>query len=217
MEKDNLFFGILHAVTTFSILIPFATGIIRYRRLNGTLKILAWFIFIAVLFEVLLTYIGAKGINNLAIMNVFVIIQYLFFSWVFYRAFNSYIIRKGIVAALICFTAFALLNLFLLQGVKQFNSWSLGLMCLLLMCTALLFFYEVFKEGKVQRLERYPMFWVASAALLYFAGCFFLFIFSNYALAESNELLYAEWSIHSVINIVANLCYAIGLWLSQVN
>ena len=214
-EHDSLL--ILHNASTYSILIPLLFGILKYRKLTTTLAVLFWFLFLSALFEVMLEYTSHKGINNLAIGNSFTIVQYVCLSVVFYLAFSSQAIRKGIVAALICFTAFALLNLFFLQGIRQLNSWSLGLANLLLMLVALLFYYELFKEGKVQRLERYPMFWVASAVLLYAAGCFFLFIFSNYALAESKELLYAQWSIHSVINIVANLCYAIGLWLSPGN
>lgn len=214
MEESNPIIGILLKVSDFSILAPVAAGIIRYKGLNETLKLFTWFIFISVLFEASLFYTNSKGINNLAILNVFVIVQYCFFTWVFRRAFGSYAIRKGMVAVLVCFTAFALLNLFFLQGVRQFNTWSLGLMCMLLLLVILLFFYELFNDGNVQRLERYPMFWVASGALIYFAGNLFLFIFINYVLAQSNALAYAEWGIHSGLNIISNLCYAVGLWLS---
>jgi hypothetical protein len=163
-----------------------------------------------------ISYVFAeKGINNHAIGNTFIIIQYLFLSAVFYLSFGSYIIRKGLLVVAVLFTVFGIVNLLSMQGHDCFNTWTLGLANLLLMLVALLFYYKLFKEGKVQRLERYPMFWVASAVLFYAAGCFFLFISSNYALAESNEFLYAKWSIHSVINIITNLCYAIGLWLSK--
>ena len=146
-------------------------------------------------------------------MNVFTMAEFAFLGAVFYKVFSSPVIKKGMVAVLAAFGAFAAANLLWLQGGGQFNTWTMGLECLLLMLVALLFLFEVFRQGKVPRLERYPMFWVASGALLYFAGNLFLFIFSNYVLAESQNALYAEWGIHSSLNIITNLCYAAGLWL----
>jgi len=121
------------------------------------------------------------------------------------------------MAALICFLFFGVVNLLFLQGDAQFNTWTQGISCILLILFVLLLFFELFKAGKVKRLERHPLFWVASGALLYFAGCMFLFIFSNLVLEVSNEALNALYSIHSVINMVANIIYAIGLWLSPRN
>lgn len=206
---------VLHKVSDFSIIIPAAVGIIWYKHMRAGLVVLVWLILISILFEAAMYYMGEKGMNNHIIGNVFIIVQYVFLSVVFYLSFSSYIIRKGLLVVAVLFTVFGMVNLLFVQGHDCFNSWTLGLANLLLMLVALLFYYKLFKEGKVQRLERYPLFWVASAVLLYAAGNFYLFIFSNYALAESNEFLYAQWSIHSVINIVTNLCYAIGLWVSQ--
>lgn len=214
MEESDSIIGILLKASGFSIIIPIAVGLMRYKRLDAGLTVLVWLLLISILFEAVMYFTGERGINNHLIGNPFIIIQYLFLSAVFYLSFGSYIIRKGIVVVAVLFVVFGIANLLSMQGHDCFNTWTLGIACLLLMLVALLFYYELFKEGKVQRLERYPLFWVASAVLVYAAGCFFLFIFSNYALEESKELLYVQWSIHSVINIVTNLCYAVGLWLS---
>lgn len=214
MEQSHPAIGILLEVSGYSILAPVAIGIIRYGQLHGALKIFWWFVFVSALFEIVLNYTGIKGIENLVIINVFVIVQYVFFSWVFYRAFNSQVIKKGIAGMVAVFVAFGAVNLLFGQGTGRFNTWTMGLESLLLMAVVLLFLYETFRQGRVPYLQRYPMFWVASGALLYFAGNLFLFIFINYVLAGSTNAAYAEWGIHSAINITANLCYTAALWLS---
>ncbi len=206
--------NILGVASAFSVLVPVVAGIIRYQRLDKALKVFAWFIFLSLLFDAAFVYTANRGINNLVLSSLFRIIQYAAFSMLFYYSFRSRIIRKGIMAILICFLFFSVVNLLFLQGASQFNTWTQGISCILLILFVLLFFFELFKAGKVKRLERYPLFWVASAALLYFAGSMFLFIFSNLVLAVSNEALDGLYSIHSVINMVANIIYAIGLWLS---
>lgn len=203
----------LKYLSGFSILLPVIVGIVWYNRLSKPLIILSWFLILSAFFEMALQYTSYNGINNLIIINVHNIVEFVFLGAVFYKVFNSAIIKKGMLAVLAAFGAFAVANLLFMQGTGQFNTWTMGLECLLLMLMVLLFLFELFKEGKVLRLERYPMFWVASGALFYFAGSLFLFIFSNYVLAGSQNALYAEWGIHSSVNIITNLCYAVSLWI----
>lgn len=210
-------YWIFGQVSAYSLLLPVVAGFFRYRGLAWELKIFCWLLFLMVPFDVVLTYTSYKGINNLAIMNVYTVLQCTFFVFVFREAITGLAIRTGIVVLLAGFGVFAVANLLWMQGWNQFNSWTMGLQCLLLTLIVLLYLYGVFREGKVMRLERYPMFWVASGVLIYFAGNLFLFIFINYVLTESDSLGRAEWGIHSVLNISANICYTAGLWLNQRN
>jgi len=65
-------------------------------------------------------------------------------------------------------------------------------------------------------LTRYPMFWISAGVMIYFTPNFLLFVLSNYVLKQPGTDLRADWSIHSVSNLLANACYTVGLWLSRM-
>lgn len=213
IRPDFNAFWLLGIISTVTIALPVIAGIIRYGRLSAPLRILSWLLFYSGANAIVVSWLSIKGMNNLLLFNVFTLVELTLFGWVFHKVFESRSMKTLITVGVLACVAFAVINLFFLQGHSAINSYSMALESTLLTLLALLFYYKTFREEKVQRLERYPLFWLSSGVLIYFAGNLFLFLFSNYVLTESDSLGRAEWGIHSVLNITANLIYTAAFWV----
>ena len=212
MKFDFHTFLLFHQISAVTILLPIAISVVKFKTLENELKTLSIFLYFAVLCEVIIIFLASQEIANLPIFHLFTILEFSFLGLVFYHVFTRPSFKKAIIVTIIAFTAFAVINALFIQTIYEFNTIARAVESFLLILLALLFFYKVFHESTVKRLERYPMFWVNSGILVYFCGSFFLFIFSNYILGQSEDMLHAYWGIHSVLNIVLNLFFAMGLW-----
>ncbi len=214
MQISYDFLWVLHKVSPVAILFPIIISFIRFQHLGIELKTLSVFLYITAVFEIIFIILANYSINNLPFFHLYAIIEFSFLGVIFYRVFTRPSFKKAIIVTIIAFAAFAVINALFIQSIYEFNTIARAVESFLLILLALLFFYKVFQESTVKRLERYPMFWISSGILVYFCGSFFLFIFSNYILGQSGDMLHAYWGIHSTLNIVLNLFFAMGLWYS---
>ncbi len=213
IQLDNTLW-VIGSISGATILLPLVAGCLRYKKLSVSMHILLLLLLYSSINTAVTSWLAIKGINNLLFINIFTLVELTLLGWVFHRVFESRGLKGFTMVAILACAAFSVINLFFIQGLSAINSYSLALGSMLLTVLALLFYYKIFREEKVQRLERYPLFWLSSGVLLYFAGNLFVFLFSSYVLSDSPNALYAEWSIHSVLYIMTNLIYTAAFWLS---
>jgi len=214
IELDYSVYSLLNHLAGTTLLLPLAVGITRFGKLSAPLRILCLLLGYSVLNTAITMWLAALEINNLFFFNIYTIVELALIGWVFHTMFGSKNMKITVSILVITVLVFALSNILFMQNVDILDNLTLGVESLLFTLLALLFFYKVFRESKVQQLERYPLFWLNSGMLLYFAGNLFVFIFSNYILMETQNVFHAEWGIHSILQITSNLIYTIGIWLS---
>ncbi|MEM6264816.1 MAG: hypothetical protein AAGI38_20050 [Bacteroidota bacterium] len=84
--------------------------------------------------------------------------------------------------------------------------------CLVIGLTAH-YYYLTALQLKVERLERTPMFWIATGLLLYFASTFMIMISNNYLVSRNLELVWwVMWGIHAFFGILKNVFFTLALW-----
>ncbi len=189
-------------ISVSSVLLPAIIGLVKFSNLSKILKTLGIFLFIVIPIEGTATYLALNNMNNLTLLHGYTIIEFTFLSAMFYQSFDHKSLRKSTLALIVAFSAFAIVNAFFIQGIDQLNSYSRGTECVLIILMSLAYFYEIFKGMKILRLEQHPMFWVTTGALLYFSGNLLLFLFYRSDM----------WAIiHSVLNIILNVCFAIAI------
>jgi len=188
----------------FSILLPIGAAGWRYRALDRGLRQLAWFFFLSGLFEGLTWGMA----NNMPFYHAFAAVNLLFLC-----AFYDYVLRgqwsrRGVRLAAGLGLGYLVYNTLLPGGIWQFPAHTLTAQCVLFISLSLLYFYQLLQQQPVLALERQPLFWLNAGVLLYFSVNLFVFLLQN-LLPTADSL--AVWSIHSVVNILANFFYALGL------
>ena len=207
-------FLLFHHISAVAILLPIMVSFFHYKHIVKELKTVSIFLCFVAVFEIICIILANYSINNLPFLHLYTIFEFSFLGLVFYQVFAHPSFKKAIIVTIIAFAAFAIINAFFIQTIYEFNTIAHAVESFLLILLALLFFFKVFHESAVMHLGKYPMFWINSGILIYFSGSFFLFIFSNYILMQSHDMLHAYRGIHSLLNILLNLFFAMGLWYS---
>ncbi|PZR33704.1 MAG: hypothetical protein DI538_17670 [Azospira oryzae] len=155
------------------------------------------------------------GMNSYLIVNLFLLFQ--FFLCFLLLLGQPRAITTGYRAIAIGYTLLFFINLFFVQGMWKFNSYSNSLACLILMGLALRYLYSLLRDLPELFIHQLPYFWIAAAVLTYYAGNLLLFLTNNYltlGLEGSHQIM---WVLHNLLNISKNMLFAIALWMNYRN
>src|ERR1700733_7879034 len=100
----------------FLVLIVGIIGIIRYKWLSLPFKILTWSSFMACLLAILSKIWNTRYRNNIPILHLECITEFVFYSVVYYYLFKNKGIKKVVVVAIIVFSVSFVINAMFFQG-----------------------------------------------------------------------------------------------------
>ncbi|AOM80458.1 hypothetical protein BFS30_26830 [Pedobacter steynii] len=192
-------------------------AIVNRRHLNHLQKIAAVFFIISALFDFSLLLVRHFNItlittggraNNAPLIHLFILVSVFFYALIYFYAFNKLTLKKlsiifaGIAGVLI------LTNAFFIEGLSKFPSIGNTILSVTLILLSLLYFWQLLDQVEIVRLEKQPMFWISAGVLSYCSINIFLFML----IRSLGSLSQNFWTIHSIINIIANSLFAIALF-----
>ncbi len=194
-------------VSQVSVLLPIIAGWVYYKNLTYPFRILFYFFLLCIGFEIQATV--AKNIynNNMPGLHLFSIVQFLFFSTIYYYGFErSNIVRRviffnGIVAFII-----AVIDAIFIDGITHTNTISRSYTGICMVIYTLIYLYQLFDTHHDNRYA--PMFWLTIAALVYFANNFLYFTIRRYLLINARTLETIPYYLYLSFNIIAHFLYA---------
>ncbi len=152
---------------------------------------------------------GARDTTQ--VYALYPIFEFGLLSLLYYKAFQSQVFQRIILAFNALFTPLVLYRLYTFTA-----PWDWLLMAfehLLLILLALLFFYRLLHTLEASNLFRFPMFWFSTGILIYFSGTLFVYMFSSYIVTAENYLTLRDlWSLTTYLNIVFHLVLSVGVW-----
>lgn len=212
MLKD--YFDIIFKTAQMSILVPLLVGIFfRFKSFNTIKYILFILLTISVIVALFSRYLWSLKENNLYLLHFYTVLEFCGWIVIYYLLFESVIMKKILFVLGISFIVFSVVNSVFLQPLSTFNSNSRSLESIILVGLSITYFFKIFKEKKVVYLERNDLFWLNSAALIYFSGSFLLFGFSNLLLQSNSYEIKEVWVIHALFLCMHYLLITIGLWI----
>lgn len=196
-----------------SILVPIIIGFQRRRLLTPASRIIFHCCLMWLVMMTLGESIRKAGYPNIFVWDTVTILEMWFIGVAYHRVlrfrFRRYFLPLGIL-----YTAFALLDTFVLHGLLQSITYTIVLKSALVVVLTMLYFEQMLRELRNVRLERDPMFVISVALLLYFAGTVVTFVMKAY-FKDQNALLQAQivFAVNSVLNIVMHGLIAWAFWL----
>lgn len=100
--------------------------------------------------------------------NFFSMFEFSFFLAILACIIQNGKTRKVIWITIVAYIIAALSNIFFLQGVRTFHTYTYCIGCLLIVIFAIYYFYELFKFPKSVKLQHNPSFWICSGLLFYY-------------------------------------------------
>jgi hypothetical protein len=150
-------------------------------------------------------------LDNNYVGNTYRLAEFILLLYIFYLAFNQRRWSKMFILIGLSYVFFFLLNLLFIQQEKM-NSYTNILSALIFITVSIVFFYRLIQDLPTEKIHRLPMFWIAIAVLVYFAGNLFLFALTHYLVNTFNNRLALYWGFHNFLLIVKNMLFATALW-----
>jgi len=198
-----------------SILLPIGAGILRFKRFNTGLRILVFYVFLSALVDLIsVIIIHYFKHSNAELFRAYTLIEFVLLTLYFRTLFNRKAIKGFFLIAVLVFGFIDIICTYLLQPGDEFDSYASAIEGLFMISFSLCYFYKVFTEVVIVKLEKESSFWIVSAILIYFAGNLFLFLCSDNTLVSIQEYFLKYWSIDFILNAIFNILLAIGLWIT---
>jgi hypothetical protein len=121
-------------------------------------------------------------------------------------------LKKIIIGIIPVFLAFSLIQYIKSNPDDEIDSLSISVEYIIIIIFCLLYFYEEINVPQVTFIYSTKAFWIITGILIYSAGTFFLFLFSD-------NLTDDEWKKWSIINyvftILKNTCFGIAVTIKH--
>ncbi len=201
-----------HPILVVSLLsetIPLAAAIYSRRFLTREMKILFVYLLIDQLSDLVMAFLGSRHVNNLWLTYVFILFQYVFFMWLFASWQKSILFKRILIASIPAFVILGILAMVFFEDLSQFNTLTRPISSLILIFVSA---YTLFglETTNLESVFTQTRFWIASAALLYFASSLAVVSLSNVIVGWPAERARQLFEVHAALNLIANIGYAGG-------
>ncbi|GAB3996297.1 hypothetical protein GCM10028807_38490 [Spirosoma daeguense] len=200
---------------SYVLIISVGIAIVRRRFLQAELVYIGLFLLLSLIGELVSLTLSKLHIPNLFLLHLYTPIEFNIIALFYRRFFSNFYPKWLVIALLLIFNSFVILNVLFVQPLTVFNTYSRGLESLMVIGLAVLCFYKMLTELDVKHPETYPVFWINTGFLLYFAGSLILFVLANITIEQPNQSLsLMSWGLHSCLFVLMHLAIGLGLWFS---
>lgn len=205
----------LDFITHLGSSLPIIFGLIRYKYLSLSSKLIIIFFLFYFTKETFALWLSILRENNLYLQNIETIIETWLLLWIGFSCFKSPKWRwLGLGLAISSSVAS-----FLTYHSDGVSSVSLSSFRLFAIFFCLSYFNKILTDIRVKNILLHTLFWFSAGLLVYAAGTFFIVLFSEYWYKDINkvpaEVFDKYWNASQLLFIVFCLFSAYGLWISK--
>ena len=207
---------ILNLVSSYFVIIPIVFGIVYKVRTKPSIKPIFLLLIISLVVEFISTFLSYQNYNNIAIINLFTFVEFLFIVLFYKTFFDAFLKTKIHYVLILLFSLLIIFTTILSNNIKLIDNLSVSIEAILLIFYSLFSLFIIMKNLIYEDLLATPFFWINSAVLIYFSGNLFLFIFSNYLQKHNESSGYLQlYVIHSALNILYYIILSIAFWKAR--
>lgn len=195
-----------------SFLAPLIIGAIKFPKASNNIKLLISILTISFILTVICYYTGIYFINNLLIYFAQYILEFTFYSILFWRLLNTTIAKIFIIVSAVIVSSIALINYKSIIHPVSFLSDTPAIISLALIMYCILFFNKQLNNPLITFIYKTPGFWIVTGLLLYNAGNFLIFLFTNYLMHRNRDLVYLLWRLRDYLDVTKNILIMIGFF-----
>jgi hypothetical protein len=150
--------------------------------------------------------------SNHHFANIFMPIEFSFYIFFFFKAFDNPKIKQRFAYSLIALFIFYVANLIFFQGVSLYNSYTYLIGSLIMVGWSCFVFYRLISRPIEINPLQYPVFWISTGILFFFLLRFMIMSHFHYMAYTGDEKYSTLFiSISNISIILLYSCIAIGL------
>lgn len=205
---------LLLAVSSYSAILPLGLGVFKWKHLSFELKILSAYLLLSLLTDVVTLQLAINSINNLSLLYVFTVLEFLLFSTIYYKIYRSLRLKRVIIIVAIVFLGVVVFNLYE-QGIASYATAPRTIESIIFTTYSIIYFYQIVRGSFAYKVEKDSMFWFNGGILVYFAGSLLFFSLSSYILEHASiDMQRNLFTTPAILNIVQKLLFTIVIWIS---
>ncbi len=195
-----------------AIMLPVVAAVIKMRYWSASEKVIFAYMITSALFNILAASLAARNINNLPLLHVYTVLEFMLVTGFFITATDNKKEKTIIRCLWIIFPILALLNILYLNSVFLYNQMprSVGAIIILILCIYFLMKSLSFSAAPVPFFN----FAIVVALLLYFSGSLALFALSNFIIGNKRINLLI-WNTHATFVLIMYLIIAIAYFKTR--
>lgn len=179
-------------------------------------KIFPYFLLLMFLVEVTGEIYKQGGRHNVGLYNFFSIIEFLFFTRYFLDVLKGWQLKRVTRLLLILTPLGCLLNIFYLQGMGSFHTYTYAVGSILMATLGIIHLSQIYSTPEIQNPLKQPSFWVTSAIIFFFTTSVSIIGIFNYVAVLSAQIVQLSKTILLTINCLFYLLFIIS-FLCQKN
>ncbi len=191
--------------------------LVKFGKFTDLIKRFGVYILIGAIFELysyLLVFVitpeNVTSANNLYLLHLFTLIEFIFIGLFFEKLFNLFNLNLATRTILVIGTVLIILNSIFLQPITVYNSFSRSAVQLLFMGCCFVGFY-LFTQRAYEYKDRGAVKLILIALLLKYSGSLFLYLFSNQMAQLPEETQKNIWVINPSLNLLAQVIILVAL------
>ena len=182
-----------------------------YRNLPAAMRVLGLYFVLSLIVSTLQLVLALNDVHNLWTLYVFSPVQFLLLTLVYYLSkdlsISRMLTRLWLACYVVLFGSSIAWTGSLARGYPYFEAGG-SLLIVIASCYVLIAIARIEEKSYLAK----PLFWVASANIVYFAGTAVLFALSGALLETSMQTMRIAWASQSVVNVIAIAIYMKGFW-----
>lgn len=199
-------------ISQYSVFIPILVGMIQLSSTNNYLKYLLVLVSASCITDFATSYNYAWRDFTWPLYHL---VQYTILILIFITAIDTKSIKKILIGLLTSFLIYSFIyHTYLIHIDSVYPDLRL-ISSFVFILIPLYYFNYIHTNTPILNLFSFPLFWISTAVLLYFAGNFFLYAAINMFTIEKVYLLY--FPIHNVLNATKNILFGVAFYMQYQN
>lgn len=176
-------------------------SVVRYgNTMPSYIAILLLTFVLTFIVEIFARYVVTRP--NHWLYNLYLPIEYLLFSALYYVTFPLKYIRRIIIFCSSFLIVFVIINITCLQKINEFNTYTLLISGSLILTWVFLYFKLLLQKKEYINLLREPMFWISTGLLFFYAGNVFVAGTLNYFIKADLTIAKLMLQMIKLLNIL---------------
>jgi hypothetical protein len=201
---------IISYIELASNILPIVAGAVRRRLLRPEMLVLFVYVVFSFAVELFTLYLAFNSINNLWVLHIYALIEFILMVIIFSRFEEMMPYRKFVPMYIALYSTIWIVSKIFFESFDEFDQYSSPSANILLIIIALRALY-LSAQAVEPTIWRTSFFWFSVAVLLKFAGDFTLYLFGDWFIGLGLADGMAVWSLHWTINIISNIGFLFAI------
>jgi hypothetical protein len=203
-------------IVPLSILLPISIGLMNYRQLSVSAKLIHWYLIVSALFTGASLLLSKYHQNSMPVSHLFTVVE-LAIIVLFYKKLMDVGKKSNMYYhVIVVFAVICILNALFFQSIYTYNSYTKSVEAIICILFAMKYFAVIASDTSSAKIMAKPDFYFNAGFFLYFSGAFMLFVFSNFIVTNlSVSGFYTIWTIHAALVLLMYLIFSAGFLLCK--